>query len=100
INPTDAVSGEESADAAGPPARTPRRANPLLVRRVQQGVSLGTISWAVLTSHLIACLFLPWTVREATRPALILLAAAGFLVLGDLLLGRASLIYIAGALVV
>src|SRR5690606_13791495 len=26
INPTDAVSGEEAADAAGPPARTPRRA--------------------------------------------------------------------------
>src|SRR5688500_16829655 len=83
--------------ADAPAAAATGRRSAGFVSGIRQTVSLWTIWTAVFISHLLACLFLPWTVREATRPALILLAAAGFLVLGDLLLGRGSVWYVIGA---
>lgn len=86
---------DEAAGTAGAPRSL--RATPFAAN-MRQAMSLGVVSWAVLVSHLVACLFLPWNVREATKPALILLAAAGLVVLVDLLLGRASIWYLAASL--
>jgi sigma-B regulation protein RsbU (phosphoserine phosphatase) len=94
------TSEEPDAQLPAPPPRTaPAGPSPSMLSGIRQGVSLWTIWASVFFSHLLACLFLPWTVREATKPALILLAAAGFLVAGDLLLGRGSVWYLGSALV-
>ena len=75
-----------------------RRRAPPFSRAGAQAVSLGSILWGVLTAHLVACLFLPWTVREATKPAVFLLGAAGLVVLFDLVTGNASPWYIFSAI--
>src|SRR5688500_17886129 len=85
-----------SPKSAAPPAVTPS-AN--MLSGIRQGISLWTLWHAVFISHLLACLFLPWTVREATKPALLLLAAAAVLVLGDVLMGRGSFWYLVAGIV-
>ncbi len=85
-------------DSPRPAAARGAGPNPNVISGIRQGVSLWTLWHAVFISHLLACLFLPWTVREATKPAIILVAAAGFLVLGDLVLGRGSIWYLGGAI--
>ena len=85
-----------SPKSAAPPVLTPS-AN--MLSGIRQGISLWTLWHAVFISHLLACLFLPWTVREATKPAMLLLAAAAVLVIGDVLMGRGSIWYLGGAIV-
>lgn len=76
-----------------------RGPSPRVVRSIQQGASLFTLTWSIFATHMLACLFLPWTVREAWRPAKLLLAFAGLLVVADLFWGRGSIWYLAGAVV-
>ena len=93
--PPDVVIGEGPAVQvnAGPNPPAP------VVRAVTQGISLGIIWWSVFANHLLACLFLPWSVREAARPAVWLLGGAALLVLLDLALGRGSWWYVLGAVI-
>ena len=46
--------------------------------------------WSLFITHFIACLFLPWRVREAVRPALVLLGGAALLIAFDVALRRTS----------
>jgi hypothetical protein len=85
--PVDDVPGAR----ANPPAR--------VVESVAQGVALFSIWFSVFSTHVLACLFLPWTVREAWRPALWLLGGAGVLIAVDMLLGRGSVGFLLGGLI-
>ena len=71
-------------------------ATPQVVAAVKQGASLLMIWWSVFVTHLIACLFLPWTVREAWRPAYWLLGGAAAIVALDTLVGYGSGWYLLG----
>ena len=52
-------------------------------RIARTGISVLSMFYVLFVTHFIACLFLPWRVREALRPAAVLLAGAGLLVLLD-----------------
>jgi serine phosphatase RsbU (regulator of sigma subunit) len=62
--------------------------------------SLFVTMISVLLTHLLACLFLPWTPREAWHPARVLLGGALLVVLLDVVVGIGGWIYAASALVV
>jgi len=55
------------------------RASPIAAALVFTGVAM----WIVFINHFLACLLVPWTFREALRPAAILLAAFSLIVLRD-----------------
>ena len=79
----DAAASDEAARRA--------RSNAIISRitsnpATRTGISVGSMFGAVFVTHFVACLFLPWRVREAVRPAAVLLAGAAALVLVDLLL--------------
>jgi serine phosphatase RsbU (regulator of sigma subunit) len=44
-----------------------------------------TAPWSIFVDYTIACLFIPWTMREALRPAAVLLVANALIVTGDLI---------------
>lgn len=69
---------------------SPRRPTPGQVKAFGTALSVGTMGWVLFSSHFIACLFLPWTVRESVRPAVVLLIGAGAVILFDVVIGRAS----------
>ena len=69
-------------------ARTARLVNS---RTVRTGIGLFGMFWSIFITHFIACLFLPWRVREAVRPALLLLAGAALLIAFDVTLQRTSI---------
>lgn len=90
------------APTTSPPAPTPAPTPTSVPRGVLQGMSLGVVWWSVFSTHMVACLFLPWTAREASRPACWLVAGAMTLVTLDILLmpgPTAWWLLIAGAVV-
>ena len=98
IRPSQALTiqlGDDEA-AGGTPANAQQRqanraARLAAVRRnVVNGANLATIGWALFSTHLVACLFLPWTAREAFRPALWLVGGAMAVVLFDVILPPAQ----------
>ena len=54
-------------------------------------VTLLGLWWSIFRTHMLACLFLPWTAREAWRPAMWLLTAALAIVAVDLTMGLSGL---------
>lgn len=54
-------------------------------------VALVAVWWSIFVTHFFACLFLPWKVKEAWRPAQWLLLAALLILVLDLFTGNASL---------
>ena len=92
----DAVEGD-AATAARPDADARRGNLSALPDWAQQILSLWSLWSSLFITHFVACLFLPWTVREAWRPAGWLLGASGVLVLLTLAIGQGSLWYFLGA---
>ncbi len=92
----DAV-GEIAGGGSSPEPAPAERSGRPMPDWAYQTISLWSLWSSLFITHFVACLFLPWTVREAWRPAGWLLAAAGLLVLLTLAAGQGSLWYFLGA---
>lgn len=51
--------------------------------------------WVAISVHLLACLFMPWTVRESLVPAAAIAASFAIVVVADLMVGQISLFWLA-----
>ena len=67
-------------------------------RSAMASAIIGNIYGAVFLNHLLACLFLPWTVRESTKTAAWLVGIGSTILLFDLLLGRSAILNIVALL--
>lgn len=99
IAPAGAVELPATKIVAIDPDQGGRGANVVLTNGILQVISLSAIWWVVFLNHFLACLFLPWTVKEAWRPAAWLLCGAGLVVLLNIALGRGSILYFLGGAV-
>lgn len=95
-DPPGAIAAEDAVASAPAPLVPQGTTASRVLRSI---LSIVIVSGSLLITHLLACLFLPWTPREAWRPGRVLLAGAFAIVVVDLMLGWGGIGYLLGAIV-